>query len=212
METRSAQLPVKTEKRDGDVKAITGYGAIYYSQTDPGTEYAIWDDMFERMMPGAFDRVLRDRQDVRCLYNHNPSQLLGRTLSSTLTLSVDQKGLRYDCNLPSTADGAKVFEAAQRGDLSGASISFDMVRATWLEEVRSGKTVWVRQIEEVGIMYDVGPVTFPAYEATSVNTRNAGERLKAERDAFILERNKHGLQDDEVAVRLRLLELDDVAP
>jgi HK97 family phage prohead protease len=86
--------PVWVENRAAGKKAIVGYGAVFYSDTDPGTEYWLWGDVVERISPGAFDRALKERHDARGLFNHDPSNLLGRVTNGTMRLSVDRKGLK----------------------------------------------------------------------------------------------------------------------
>jgi HK97 family phage prohead protease len=67
------------------------YGAVFFDPDDSGTEYEMYDDVFERIMPGAFDKALRE-DDVRGTFNHDSSCLLGRTASGTMRLSVDRRG------------------------------------------------------------------------------------------------------------------------
>ncbi|NIP69360.1 MAG: HK97 family phage prohead protease, partial [Planctomycetales bacterium] len=106
--------------------------------------------------------ALKESDDVRGLFNHDPSQLLGRTSSNTMRLSVDQRGLRYDIDVPDTRIGNDVVESIKRGDLSGSSFAFTVDTVEWQE--RDG--MHIREIRGVHL-YDTGPVTYPAYEATS---------------------------------------------
>ena len=78
---------------DTDLPNITGVGAVFFDPRDAGTEFELYEDVRERIMPGAFDRCLRQRQDVRGLFNHDPNCLLGRTAAGTMNLSVDKRGL-----------------------------------------------------------------------------------------------------------------------
>jgi hypothetical protein len=65
------------QRAEGDKNVITGYGAVFYNSADPGTEYSLFSDMVERIGPNAFDDAL-NRDDVRGLFNHDSSMLLGR--------------------------------------------------------------------------------------------------------------------------------------
>ena len=183
--------PVVSKRADGTPSGLAGYAAVFYSAADPGTEYRLWDDIVERVRPGAFDRALKDGDDCRCLFNHDPNQMLGRTQSKTCRLSVDGTGLKYECDAADTAVARDVLAHLQRGDVTGSSFSFVPTRTTW-EEVRDadgkGSTTYVRWIEEVRL-YDVGPVTFPAYEAATSGTRaqardQVAAGARAERDAW----------------------------
>ena len=63
MELRTLQqsrAKVRVEKREDGKRFIKGYAAVYYREGDKGTEYALWDDLFERILPGAFDEAIKD--------------------------------------------------------------------------------------------------------------------------------------------------------
>jgi HK97 family phage prohead protease len=118
-------------------------------------------------MPGTFDRAVVEKHDVRALFNHNPDYLLGRVGAGTLTLSVDSRGLLFSLVPPDTQVGRDVLAWVQRGDITGASFSFVTTDETWVKE--SGKRI--RQVRGVKL-FDVGPVTFPAYTGTVVSSRS----------------------------------------
>jgi len=149
-------------------KQITGYGAVYYRAGEPGTEYWLWNDTVERIMPGAFDEAIRTNADVRSAFNHDFNFLLGRTSSKTLALSVDAIGLKYDVTPPATR--ADVLESVQRRDVSGSSFMFVPISTTWKEERVDNSTIYIREITNVEL-YEVGPVGWPAYEATTAEAR-----------------------------------------
>lgn len=147
--------------RSGDRPAIEGYGAVFGETYDSGY-------FKEQIMPGAFSKVLAGRPDVRALLNHSPDNLLGRTTANTLRLSQDSKGLRFDCDLPDTQLGRDVRTLVGRGDLTGCSFSFSVTKQNWREE----KDGCYRDIVEIGELWDTGPVTYPAYDGTTVATRD----------------------------------------
>ena len=97
--------------------------AVFYRDGDKGTEFRLWDDVYERIDADAFTRALKESHDVRALFNHDSNHILGRVSSGTLRLSVDNTGLRYSVTLPASA--ANVAEAMQRGDLTGSSFQVD---------------------------------------------------------------------------------------
>lgn len=191
MERRSTQHPVKVEKRADGSPAIAGYGAVFYDGT-PATEYVLWDDSYgravERILPTAFDGALTRPDDVRGLFNHEPSQLLGRTASKTMTLSKDSVGLKYEIQPGETAISRDVIAHIQRGDVSGSSFSFSIPNAgqRWTSTSdQDGRVNEVREILAVEL-YDTGPVTFPAYDKTTAGVRAAGDvaEARAARDAW----------------------------
>lgn len=164
--TAPSALPKPVNRRAANgAMTIEGYGAVYYDGT-PGSEYALATDYVERILPGAFDDAIRD-DDVVGLYNHNADHILGRTSSGTMGLSTDSKGLRYEIDVnPDTAIGHEVAGHIRRGDLSGSSFAFRVLD----ENFRTEGGIDIREIVRVQL-FDVGPVTFPAYEGTTTGTR-----------------------------------------
>jgi HK97 family phage prohead protease len=178
MPQRSARNIAWLEDRADGSKKIVGYAAVYYNPDDPGTEFELWrygdDRCVERIMPGAFDRAMKEGDDCRALFNHNPHRLLGRRSASTLKLKVDRIGLRFEVTPPETAAADDVLQAIERGDLTGCSFTFavDKDGQKWISQ--GGRTV--REIHSFSGLFDVGPVTFPAYESTSCGVRSDGPR------------------------------------
>lgn len=158
------------------IGAIEGYAAVFHSEGDPGTEYELWSDpamrAVERVARGAFSRAIKDGDDCRACFNHDPNQLLGRTASGTCRLEEDSRGLRYEADLPDTQVGRDVAELVGRGDVTGSSFGFVVEQESWREsEEEGGRRVAVRTIEGVRLL-DVGPVTYPAYAGASVGGRS----------------------------------------
>lgn len=175
IERRFAPQGVAIETREDGGLVLRGHAAVWWRKKDPGTEYKLWGDMVERIDPGAFTRALADSQDVRALFNHDASHVLGRTASGTLRLSEDKRGLAYEIDLPDTQLAKDLAASITRGDITGSSFSFTVLREEWkLEKDRE-----VRTILEVDTLFDVGPVTFPAYGATDAGLRSLGEADEA---------------------------------
>lgn len=172
---------VGIETRADGGKIIVGYGAVFYRGDDAGTEYRIWSDMVERINPGAFTRALSEGQDVRGLFNHDSGRILGRTASGTMRLSVDAIGLKYEIDLPDTQEARDLATLIARGDITGSSFAFGANKTQW-EDREDGLSI--RTLMDVDL-YDVGPVTYPAYESTSAAVRSA------ERDGLISEREQY---------------------
>ncbi|MFZ5829129.1 MAG: HK97 family phage prohead protease [Planctomycetota bacterium] len=177
MERRYYQSGAEIEVREEGRRVLVGYAAVFYRQDEPGTQYALWEGVVERIAPGAFARAIRERQDVRGLFNHDPSLILGRTTAGTLRLSEDARGLRYEIDLAETHLAADLAASVERGDLSGSSFAFT-IRSRKIEEDAGTQ---VRTILDVDL-FDVGPVTYPAYEATSAALRGQGEFEELRRD------------------------------
>jgi HK97 family phage prohead protease len=138
---------------------ITGYAAVFDSPSDDLGGFT------ESIDPHAFDGIIRARSlDCVCLFNHKQELLLGRNVSGTLKLSVDSRGLRYECDLASTNIAADLYELVKRRDVQASSFGFVCTRDEWQID-SSGRIC--RRILEVGNLLDVSPVTYPAYPATS---------------------------------------------
>lgn len=140
---------------------LRGYGAVFEKLSlDLG--------MFrEKIAPGAFANALKT-DDVRALKNHDENLLLGRNRSNTLRMDEDDIGLRFEIDLPDTQTGRDVAEEVRRGDMTGCSFSF----TTDVDEWDMRGEVPIRTVRSVKKLYDVGPVTYPAYEETSVACRS----------------------------------------
>jgi hypothetical protein len=185
MERRYAYLPQARariqQRAEGESPLIVGYASVFYDGTER-TEYRLWTDFSERIMPGAFDRALSESHDVRALFNHDSNLVLGRTSAGTCKLSVDKVGLRYEIEAPDTQTARDLQVSLNRGDVTGSSFSFNPTNTLYREE---GEMLYA-EITDVDL-FDVGPVTFPAYEATSsgvrAQLRAAGEAEEARRKA-----------------------------
>lgn len=140
---------------------VTGYGAVFYNSKDPGTQYELYPGIFERIDPHAFDVAIRE-DDIVALYNHNPDHVLGRNKAGTLKLSIDERGLFYEIDPPATQLAKQVTVSISRGDISGSSFAFDILG----ESIDREGDLIVRTITKAR-MYDVGPVTYPAYSAST---------------------------------------------
>ena len=201
MERRNFQKPAKIEVREDDnSKVMTGYAAVFYREDVPGTEFGLWDNYVERIMPGAFDRALAEGDDVRALFNHDSNHILGRTKSGTCRLSVDEIGLRYEVDLPDTQVGRDVETSIKRGDLDGSSFAFIVDGVNH----RSDGQKDIREINSVTLM-DVGPVSYPAYTATTTDCRGA----EADLEAWQAKERKRVRDRDEVNARLTVLRIDE---
>ena len=147
----------------GDPTTITGYAAVFNRDSvDLG-------GFIEQVRPGAFTNTLKT-SDVRGLVNHDSNLLLGRTKSGTLHLTEDKRGLKFSIDLADTQAARDAAESISRGDIDGCSFSFQVVAEEW----RAGEDGEpdMRALVEVDPLFDVGPVTFPAYPDTTVAARS----------------------------------------
>jgi len=170
-EIRSINSPAKVQlRKDGTPGAIYGYPIVYNKDSE---------DMgfVERVAPGAARKALK-RSDIRALKNHDPSLIFGRQ-GVNLALKEDEKGLRYEATPIDTATFRAVAEEVRLGLLTGQSFGFTIAKDEWAGLDTDKPT---RTITEIDIIYDVGPVTYPAYQDTSVALRSL-EAAKEDPDA-----------------------------
>lgn len=162
IETRSEEIESNGERREVKRDWIVGYAARF------GVNSLDMGDFVERIDPGAF-RVVSERRgrkkplETRALFNHDPNHVLGR-YPDTLRLIVDERGLRYEVLPPESR--ADIVESIRRGDIKGSSFSFTIGEGgeTWSNE--NGRSV--RTVTKIEALYDVGPVTYPAYPDSDV--------------------------------------------
>lgn len=186
--------PVRVETRADGTRTIQGHAAVYYRDGDPGTEFKLMDDLVERIEPGAFNRALTDADDVRALFNHDINQILGRTTAGTLRLNADDIGLRYEIDVPTTPQAEHVVSAIDRGDLTGSSFAFMVEDEEFIDTGEDQPDI--RSISSVKL-FDVGPVTFPAYESTSTALRAGISDLEQRLDQW-----RQGLEQPQISPRL----------
>jgi len=159
---------------------IGGYGALFDVLSVPlSTDDHDAVTFFEKIAPGAFDRTIAQKSDVRSLVNHDPNRPLGRTKNSTLRLWQDDRGLGYEVEPnPNTSIGRDAVALVDRGDMDASSIGFRVRR----QDVRvdrddAGNKRYVRIIRDLDLV-DCGPVTFPGYADTTADTRTVREIIE----------------------------------
>jgi len=160
----ACELSIKERAGEGDEPArkhLVGYAAMFNKRT---TIYPGFDEV---IAPGAFGKSLDAKDDVRALFNHNPDHVLGRLAADTLTLEEDTRGLKYDITLPDTQFANDLHVLISRGDITGSSFAF---RCIVDEKDESNPKVLLRTLKEVQL-FDVSPVTYPAYKQTKVSAR-----------------------------------------
>jgi HK97 family phage prohead protease len=154
---------VELRLTDDEKPKIIGYAAKY------GKWSVDLGGFKEKIRPGAFDEILASKPDVRALKNHDPNLMLGRTKSGTLMLRSNTVGLQFEIDPPDTNTGRDMVEEIRRKDIDGCSFSFITAEDEWKNNEDESIE---RTIVKVGELYDVGPVTFPAYPDTTVAARS----------------------------------------
>ncbi len=140
---------------------VEGYAALF----DVSTQLYSW--LSEKIAPGAFTEALKT-SDTRFAINHDPNLVLARTSNKTLELWEDDKGLYYRAKLPNTELGKHYHEMVRSGIISQSSFMFDIKSTKW---ERLSDDMDERTILKAEYLYDVAPVTYPAYQETTATAR-----------------------------------------
>lgn len=179
-------MAVKTEERRivvGELRAIASEGGGQKIAGHAAKFDVLSEDLGgfrERIAPGAFAKSIQSA-DVRALWNHDANIVLGRNKSGTLRLSEDSAGLYYEVDAPDTQlIRDMVLAPIARGDVNQCSFGFYTLSDKWAKVDGD----WVRTLLEVEL-FDVSPVTYPAYPATDVAVRSlqAAQAAAASPDA-----------------------------
>jgi len=197
-EVRTIDVQDLELRMDGDNPTVVGYGAVFNSMSNDLGGFR------EYIAPEAFEGRLED--DVRFLVNHDANLVLARTTNNTLRLSVDEKGLRYEADMPNTSTARDLMELLKNGTISQSSFAFTVEDDSW--EIKDGMNI--RTINKVSRLYDVSSVTYPAYNAasSSVALRSMEEwqeKEEAKKLEVNLAKEKEEAQKEEIDLRHRSL-------
>ncbi len=186
-------------------RMVVGKPIIFGVRSVNLTPWSSTRKVYEVLEPGCITNELLQRSDVILNINHSSkvTDVLGRCVNGKGTLSLGLRDMYVEssCDLPKTNAANDAIELINRGDITGMSFAFeddedDTENGVSLErtsEIENGKEVWIRHVKRITGLYDVSIVTHPAYEQTSVATREIGEAI----DKAIEEQLKRECDDDE---------------
>ncbi|MFW6015327.1 MAG: HK97 family phage prohead protease [bacterium] len=151
---------------DEGERIIEGYAAVFdkLSRLIIEPHKGKTEVFFEKIERGAFEGSF-EGIDVKGNINHDNSKLLGRTSSGTLTLEVDEKGLKFRLLVPNTTIGNDTWELIKRGDYFECSFAFIIKEDSW--EMRDGDLI--RTIKQIGRVLDISIVNDGAYADTDID-------------------------------------------
>lgn len=161
---RRAFAVVGLELREASGKRqLRGHAAVFHQLSEDLGGFR------EQIAPGAFLEAI-EKDDIRALFNHNPDFVLGRNMAKTLRLSEDLRGLAIEIDLPDTQTVRDLVVAPiERGDVSQMSFGFS-VRPGGQDWAKDDEGRTIRTLKKLRL-YDVSPVTFPAYPQTDIAVR-----------------------------------------
>ena len=178
-EIRAFNFEVRAEQNDTHGHFLSGQPIVFDSKTDLGWH----DEIIER---GALDKT--DLRDVRFLINHNTDMIpLARSRNnnenSTMQMSVNDNGMaiRVDLDTENNSESKALYSAVERGDITGMSFMFSVDADSW-DDLESEHPT--RIIREIGKVFEVSAVTFPAYEATSISARGLSDALDGAKESL----------------------------
>lgn len=194
-------LEIRAE--EGKPKRIVGHAAVFDILSEPMYGFR------EKVAKGAFLETIA-ADDVRALFNHDPNFILGRNRAGTLTMAEDDQGLAVEIMPPDTQSARDLLVSIERRDISQMSFGFETLKEEWNEEDPQNV---IRTLVKVRL-YDVSPVTYAAYSATSVNARSAEDiiaehraaKIQADDAALLEKRRRDGQAADTVEREITLLE------
>lgn len=170
-ERRFTSVPVEIRADKADALTIGGYAAKFMRMSQNLGGFV------EQIDPAFFNKSRGDGwPGVVARYNHDDNMLLGTSGAGTLRLGLDEVGLRYDVELPSSR--SDVYELVQRGDVRQSSFAFAAFEDDW---TTTDQGFPLRTLIS-GRLFDVAPVNTPAYEDTSVGLRSLARKFDAELD------------------------------
>lgn len=183
------EFEVRAESSEDQGRFLTGNPIVFDSETEIYSP--LRGRFIEVVEKGALTET--DLRDVRFLVNHNTDMIpLARsrnnTANSTMQMVVDpEKGMfiRVNLDTENNTEARNLYSAVERGDITGMSFMFADVKDTW-ENARD--SLPKRHVHSIGRVLEVSAVTFPAYEATSIQTRGLSDALDCAWDSLDSER------------------------
>lgn len=174
---------------ESEERFVEGIGIVY------DREVEIFPGFREKIRAGAFDRSLRSQSEIKSFFNHRPDYILSTTRSRpALVLADSEKGLRFRSPIPPTTYGNDLRVNLDRKNIRGASFAFSVEREGQII-TRDEKGVLHREITKA-TLYEIGPVTNPAYAKTTASLRSAEDTYKECLE--IVEREERSGQEQEI--------------
>jgi len=187
LEARSYPFEISEirEMTEDEPLKITGYAAVFNQLSDDLGGFR------EKIKRGFFKDVLDN--DVRALFNHDDNMVLARTKNNTLKLEEDNKGLKVEIIPNDTTYANDLVKLVRRGDVDQMSFQWVTEKDEWDS---SDLNNVVRTLVKAQSLWDVSPVTFPAYPQTKVDVRTSRQVYKAYLEE-LLEDNFGGKEKDD---------------
>jgi HK97 family phage prohead protease len=188
MEKRIFNIETRVDSTEDGKHLVVGHASVYDSRSNN------LGGFYEFIERGAFNEELINNSDVRALINHDPNLILARNTSGTLNLTADQRGLKYEFEMPETSYGKDLAISMKRGDITQSSFAFTVAEDDWSTDDEGNN---IRTIKKIDRLYDVSPVTYPAYNMAESDLVVAKRGLKEYQDSLVDETKEEIIEENE---------------
>lgn len=170
-------------------RTITGYAVLFDTPSAP-----LWDDedssAREIIARGSITRELLDGCDIKFTMYHDRQLILGRSNrgEGTLKYFVDDRGVGFTLELPSSPNGDEALALVKRGDLSGCSFAFstfycDPAYVSREQKITGSKSEITYTVRKITGVYDFTLAADPAYPDTEVQARELDRAITSGAEA-----------------------------
>lgn len=165
------QPKIRESENGGESRIIEGYAIVFGVVSRMLVDY--WDDYREIIEPGAITEDDLKRMDIKMTLWHNREKLIARWNKGegSLSLSIDDLGVRYRFAAPMTPDGDTALELVKRGDLAGSSFIYWSDESSSVRYTKDDDGVLIRHVVRIDEIFDMTIASDPAYTQTSVTAR-----------------------------------------
>ena len=197
-------------RSDREYRALVSFNAVsdaeaylvegYASTFEPYVLLTVDDiDYSERILPNAFDNA--DMSDVIMQYDH-AGKVFARTSNNTLSVSVDEHGLKIRADLSSTPASRDLYEEIKTGLITKMSFAFRVAKDHYESDSHT------RVIDSISKVYDVSAVSMPANPATEISTRDYFNGVIEAEKAERLERERKERAKKVLQLKLKMMEVE----
>ena len=188
MEKRIFNIETRVDSTEDGRDLVVGHASVYDSRSNN------LGGFYEFIERGAFTEELIANSDVRALINHDPNLILARNTSGTLNLTADERGLKYEFEMPETSYGKDLAISMKRGDITQSSFAFTVAEDDWSTDDEGNN---IRTIKKIDRLYDVSPVTYPAYNMAESDLVVAKRGLKEYQESLVEENKEEIIEEKE---------------
>ena len=182
MEKRIFNIENRFETKEDGQEVVVGYGSIFNSRSEN------LGGFYEYISPTAISQETIAKSDVRALINHDQNLILARSTTGTLDLTVDEKGLKYEFEIPEGLSyGKDLAINMKNGNINQSSFAFTVGDDEWSTDDEGND---IRTITSIDRLYDVAVVTYPAYS-------NADSDLVVAQRGLAMYKEKQEIKEEE---------------